>query len=153
MPPELKSFITFLSILWFLVYWIMGGVFFAVVSITRWGRLHRVTFSCLFSLLALACGIGAAWGGVRLARGEVTHCLAQAENRAEAITAIFGCGFVGIFGVFLIGAAVLVIGGFIIMALASTKEAQPWLALEEKSLEETQEEKQQTHTHGPTSHS
>jgi len=131
MLQGLASFATFLSILWFLVYWILGGVFFSVVALTRWGRLHRVTFSCLFTLLSLACGIGAAWGGLRVAEREIDACLAQATTRAEAITAIFGCGFVGIFSVFMIGAGVLVVGGFLFMALASSK-TEPWVRAEDE---------------------
>jgi hypothetical protein len=122
MLRELVPFLTFLSLLWFLVYWILGGVFFALVAIARLGRVRRVTFSCLFTLLALACGFGAAWGGMKLAQHDVNRCLQIAETRAEAISAVFGCGFVGVFGAFMLGAAVLVFGGFLIMAVSSTKE-------------------------------
>ncbi len=130
MIPVLTPFAILLAFLWFLAYWILGGVFFAVVALTRIGRLHKVTFSCLFSLLALACGIGASFGGLRYAGNEVVRCLALADSRAEALTAIFGCGFAGVFGAFLLGAAVLVLGGFISLFLASAKSA-PLEAIQE----------------------
>lgn len=127
MLRHLLPFTFFLSLLWFLSYWILGGVFFALVALARLGRVRRVTFSCLFTLLALACGLGAAWTGMRLAENQVGRCLQLAQTRAEAVSAVFGCGFIGIFGAFLLGAGIVVLGGFLIMALSSTKE--PILAL------------------------
>ena len=146
MMPQLAPFATLLSILWFLAYWILGGVFFAAVALTRLGRLHKVTFSCLFSILALACGIGASFGGLRYASHEVVRCLAFADSRAEALTAIFGCGFAGVFGAFLLGAVVLIVGGFISLFLASAKS--PALEAIQESMSDPGEEPQNPSTLG-----
>ena len=129
MDAQLTSFVVVLAIVWFLVYWILGGVFFAVVALTRLGRLRKVRFSCLFSLLALALGAGTAYLGVRGSQEAVDDCLARAVTSAEKVTAVFGCGAASIFGVFLLGALVLTIGGFLIMAVSKSK-SPPWIVLE-----------------------
>jgi len=139
MDISFSSFSAFLAILWFLVYWILGGVFFAVITILRLGRIHKVRFSCLFSILAFVCGFGASVIGLSYSHNAVDTCLMEATSRAESVTAIFGCGFAGVFGAFLLGAAVLTLGGFIIMAL-SKSHTKPWLVLKDEEEEAEQEE-------------
>lgn len=147
MDAELTSFLIVLSILWFFVYWILGGVFFAVVTVMRLGRLRKVRFSCLFSLLALALGVGAAYLGVRGSQQAVDGCLASAATSAEKVTAVFGCGAASIFGTFLLGALALTVGGFLIMSVSKSK-SPPWIVLE--PVEGT-EESVQTNEHQSTS--
>ena len=134
MDPQIVPFITTLSILWFLVYWILGGVFFAIITVIRLGRIRKVRFSCLFSILSLFLGVSAAYLGMKYSQGAIQICLIDATTKAETVSAIFGCGFAGIFGTFLLGAFVLTIGGFIIMVLSKSK-TKPWIVLE--SQEET----------------
>lgn len=110
-----------LALLWFLAYWVFGGVAMALFALLRSGRIRRVRFGCFFSLWALAVGIAAAYGGVRFSEGAVTACLADAANRAEVVSAIFGCGFVGIMGGFGLGFAALFVGGLLIMALSTRR--------------------------------
>ncbi|PJE76920.1 hypothetical protein COV05_01850 [Candidatus Uhrbacteria bacterium CG10_big_fil_rev_8_21_14_0_10_48_16] len=129
MDAEMMSFLILLSILWFLLYWILGGVFFAVVTVMKLGRLRKVRFSCLFSLLSLVLGIGTAYVGMRQSELAVRDCLGQASGNAEMVTAVFGCGFAGIFGTFLLGAVLLTIGGFLIMAISKSK-TKPWIILD-----------------------
>lgn len=123
------SLFVILSILWFLIYWILGGVFFAIVTIMRLGRVRKVRFSCLFSLLSLVVGMSAAYFGLRQSEEAVSGCLVQASSKLEMLTAIFGCGFVEIFGMFLFGALLLTLGGFLIMAISKSK-AKPWIVFE-----------------------
>lgn len=111
-----------LALLWFLAYWVFGGVAMALFALFRSGRIRRVRFGCFFSLWSLLVGVGAAYGGVQFSQEAVTVCLTDAENRAEVISAIFGCGFVGIMGGFGLGFAAVMLGGLIIMAL-STRQA------------------------------
>ncbi|HAU66575.1 TPA: hypothetical protein DCW61_04485 [Candidatus Uhrbacteria bacterium] len=134
MDPQTLPFITTLSILWFLVYWILGGVFFAIVTVVRLGRIRKVRFSCLFSILSLVLGIGTAYLGMEHSKEAINACLAEAITKAETVAAIFGCGFAGIFGTFLLGALVLTFSGFIILALSKSK-TKPWIVLD--SQEET----------------
>jgi len=127
---NLSSFVIFLSILWFFVYWILGGVLFALLTILRLGRVKKVRFSCLFTILSAACGFGAAYYGMQYAQESVSICVSEAVNRAQTVAAVFGCGFSGVFGAFLIGAAILTFGGFVILAISKSK-AKPWIVLEE----------------------
>ncbi|NQV90377.1 hypothetical protein HQ487_03125 [Candidatus Uhrbacteria bacterium] len=142
MDGELVSFLILLSILWFLVYWVLGGVFFAIVTVMKLGRLRKVRFSCLFSLLSLALGIGTAYIGMRQSELAVTKCVAQANGNVEMVTAVFGCGFAGIFGTFLLGAVLLTIGGFLIMAISKSK-TKPWIILDHEYQEEAVSEQEE----------
>ncbi|MEK7615253.1 MAG: hypothetical protein AAB431_02620 [Patescibacteria group bacterium] len=138
MDFSFSSFATFLSILWFLVYWILGGVFFAVIALLRLGRVRKVRFSCLFSLWALLVGIGAAFKGLEYSRQAIGVCLQTADTRAQVVSAIFGCGFAGVFGAFLLGALAMTVGGFLIFAISRSK-SKPWIVLEtDLEREETQ---------------
>ncbi len=134
MPDDLQLFTIILGLLWFLVYWILGGVFFALVAILRLGRVRKVRFSCLFSILAFFTGAISAFYGVQFGKDSIRECVVNAKTQAEVITAIFGCGFAGIFGVFLIGAAVLVLGGFLLMAISKSK-TKPWIVFDQDEAE------------------
>jgi hypothetical protein len=130
-----QSFVVFLSILWFIVYWILGGVFFAALTILRLGRVRKVRFSCLFTILAAICGLSASHYGMKLGEGAIVECTKNASGYAETISAIFGCGFSAVFGAFLIGAAVLTFGGLFIMSLSKSK-SKPWITFSEEETEE-----------------
>jgi hypothetical protein len=129
MTADLGLFAWIVALIWFLAYWILGGVFFSVAALLRPGGVRKVRFSCLFTILALGCASGAAWGGIRFADDAVDACLVSSESTAEAMTSIFGCGFVGIFGAFLAGIVVLLSVGFVLLKLSTTKTA-PWIVLE-----------------------
>jgi hypothetical protein len=124
------SFLTVaLGFLWFLAYWIFGGVFFALITVLRLGRVKKVRFSCLFTLLCAACGAFAAKYGLQASGLSISDCLDKAQTKAEAFSAVFGCGFAGVFGTFLVGAAAMVLGGFLIMAISRSQQ-RPWIVLE-----------------------
>ncbi|GEM_PF-1923124 len=106
-----------LALVWFLVYWVVGGVALALLAVLRFGRLRKVRFSCLLTLLALVTGVGAAYGGVRFSEEAVVACVDQVENKAQAVSAIFGCGFVGIMGGFTLGLGAVLVGGFFLLLL------------------------------------
>jgi len=134
MDVGLQSFVIFLSILWFFVYWILGGVFFAVMAILRLGRVRKVRFSCLFTFLALACAIGAAYFGVSSAQAALRTCVVSGTSAVQTKVAFIGCGFNGIMGAFFIGVLVLVMIGFFIMAISKSK-AKPWIILDQEERE------------------
>ncbi len=141
MNAEFTSFFIVLSILWFLVYWVLGGVFFALMTVMKLGRLRKVRFSCLFTLLSLAVGVGAAYTGMRGSQDAVRDCLGQAATSAEKTVAVFGCGAVSIFGMFLLGSLVLTAGGFLIMTISKSK-TKPWIVLDPEELSEQAEKKE-----------
>ncbi|OGL66942.1 hypothetical protein A2856_00360 [Candidatus Uhrbacteria bacterium RIFCSPHIGHO2_01_FULL_63_20] len=134
----MKALAILLAIIWSLLYWVGGGVLFALVSLLRLGRVRKVRFSCLFSLLAFACGAAAAYVGVFRSRETIDACLVDATTRAETLVALVGCGMGTILIAFLLGAAALVAGGFVIMWLSSTA-TKPWVQLSETELEDGEE--------------
>jgi hypothetical protein len=129
MDASLIAFALFLGLIWFLVYWILGGVFFALVAIMRLGRVRKVRFSCLFTLWSFACALGSSWFGIFTVEDVVGECVANSDTNTEIVSAVFGCGFVSVFGFFLVGAALVVLGGFVIMAVSKSK-TKPWFDLE-----------------------
>lgn len=134
MDAEFYAVFAALAAFWFLLYWVLGGVFFAVVAILRLGRVRKVRFSCLFSLFSIIIALGASWFGLRMSNQGISDCLATAETAPELATAIFGCGFAGVLGAFLLGAAALMIGGFILMAISKSK-TKPWINLGDEGEE------------------
>ncbi|TAL50423.1 hypothetical protein EPN81_02860 [Patescibacteria group bacterium] len=140
MNAEFTSFFIVLSLLWFLVYWVLGGVFFAIMTVMRLGRLRKVRFSCLFSILSLLVGMGAAYAGMKGSQEAVRDCLGQAANNTEKMMALFGCGAASIFGMFLLGSLVLTIGGFLIMIISKSK-TKPWIVLDPEEMPEEKTKK------------
>jgi hypothetical protein len=134
MDTDLTALVILLALIFSLVYWIAGGVFFALMALLRLGRVRKVRFSCLFSLLAFACGIGAAVEGVKYSRTSLDACLVSATTKAQTLVALFGCGLAGILGTFLLGAGVLVLGGFLIMAVSKTSTKR-WVNLNDDGEE------------------
>lgn len=143
MDVGLQSFVLFLSILWFFVYWVLGGVFFAVMAILRLGRVRKVRFSCLFTILAGICAVGSSYFGVHYATSAIRSCTMNATSGAQAKIAIIGCGFSGIMGAFLAGTVVLTLGGFFIMSISRSK-AKPWIILDQEDREENENGQEQT---------
>lgn len=135
MNAEFTSFFIILSLLWFLVYWVLGGVFFAIITVMRLGRLRKVRFSCLFSIFSLLVGVGAAYTGMKGSQEAVGDCLGQAVSNAEKMMAVLGCGAASIFGMFLLGSLVLTVGGFFIMVISKSK-TKPWIVLDPDELPE-----------------
>ena len=131
-----SSFAVFLSILWFLVYWILGGVFFAVIAILRLGRVRKVRFSCLFTIWALVIAVGVSFKGLEFSEQAILSCTQEATTKAEIMTAVFGCGAMGIFGAFLLGALALTLGGFLIFAVSRTK-SKPWIVFDQENEQES----------------
>lgn len=134
MDVGLQSMIVFLTILWFFLYWILGGVFFAVMAILRLGRIRKVRFSCLFTILAAFCAYGASYAGVSTAKSAILSCVVDATSTMQKKVAIIGCGFSGIMSMFLFGALVLTLLGFLIMAISKSK-AKPWIILDQEERE------------------
>ncbi len=135
---DLQLFTWFLAVLWFVFYWVFGGVFFTVVAVLRLGRIKKIRFSCLYTILSALAGYGAAWTGVYWSGDSINRCLAEANGVQEEFIAIFACGIVGIFTAMLAWAAALVFGGFLLMAISKSKEPR-WFERREED-EEVEEE-------------
>ena len=121
MFTQFTALLTILSILWFLVYWIFGGVVFSIISLIRPGKMKRVRFSCLYTLLSIGTGYGAAYLGVRWA-SDATGGVPSVSSVSEAVLVLGGLGFVGILLGLMCGFLVSFLGGWIIMAISRSRE-------------------------------
>ncbi len=121
-PTELVSVFVLLSFMWFFVYWIFGGIFFAIVSLLRLGRVRKARFSCLFSLASVVCAVGASYTGVVWGRATIESCGTAFDEEASSFLSAMSCGFANITSSFLIWSAVLIFLGLIIMTISKSKE-------------------------------
>ncbi len=106
-------------------YWILGGAFFALVSVFRLGRLRKLRFSCLFSLFSLASALAAAWMGMRYAEVSSSECLNISRTNVEGFVGFFGCSLVALTLAFLGGAVAVILLGAISMRLSSSRLILP----------------------------
>lgn len=89
---EIIGYIVIIGLFWFILYWVFGGVLFAAIAITRTIKLRRARFSCIFTLLSLVCGFGAAYSGTFYAQNNINVCLAEAGDPFDALASVIGCG-------------------------------------------------------------
>ncbi len=80
-----------LTLLWFVVYWIVAGVIFAIIGLVRFVRINTARFSCLFTLMSFAAAYVAAWTGYAAAARTNARCLAEIDAAYEAIPGLFRC--------------------------------------------------------------
>lgn len=73
MRPDPQSLIWMLFTTWFIIYWILGGVFFALVAATRFMHTRKAMFSCLFTIGSLGAAYGASITGIILANHDVSR--------------------------------------------------------------------------------
>jgi len=119
------SYLVLLGALWFLFYWIFGGAFFALVSVFRLGRLKKLRFSCLFSLVSLIGAFFAAWTGMRFAEISASECLGIARTNVEGFVGFFGCSLVALTLSFLGGVVVVLLLGAVSLRLSSSRLILP----------------------------
>lgn len=134
METDLGSLLISLTILWFLVYWIFGGVVFSIISLVRPGKMKRVRFSCLYTIFSGFVAYGAAKLGILWAE-EATGGLPPVDSAAEAIVVMGGMGFVGILLGLMAGLVALFLGGWIIMIISRSRERSWYDRLNDDSNE------------------
>ncbi len=74
MPDGFQSVLWVLCGGWFIIYWILGGVVFALVAAARSTHMRKARFSCLFTLGSAAAAYGAAVVGLLLLRPRGPRC-------------------------------------------------------------------------------
>jgi len=118
MPTEPTSYLLTLALLWFVLFWTVGGVVFAVVGLVRFLRLNKNRFSCLFTILSAATAFGAAWMGLLASHTEApSACLAQTDTTGvtKFIPSLFTCASEEVLSaaafwfLFLLGAGIIVL--------------------------------------------
>ncbi len=124
--PELLGYTIMIAVLWFLIFWILGGVFFAIVTLARVTKLRKARFSCLFTLLSMSFAYGAAYSGMYFGAKRIRFCLHEASAFVDVLAAIFGCGILEMIasgGLWFIG---LLACGFVVL-IVSRAENQSWV--------------------------
>lgn len=121
MLAHLGTLTVILSLLWFLVYWIFGGVVFMVISLVRPGKMKRVRFSCLYTIISAITGYGAARLGIYWAT-QATGTIPEATTVTEAVLVVGGLEFVGIILGLISGFLVTFIAGWVIMLISRSHD-------------------------------
>ena len=80
-----------LTLMWFVLYWLVAGVLFAIIGLVRFMRINTARFSCLFTLMSFATAYAAAWTGYVAAARTNGRCLAQIDAAYEVIPGLFRC--------------------------------------------------------------
>ncbi len=133
------TFVATLAFVWFLLYWIIGGVFFACVALLRLVRLRKVRFSCLFSLSAAICAFGAAWGSTKWLEKTSSSCLLLVTESKESLINLLSCGWLYFLLSAVVGLGLLIVIGFILLKASSWKD-RTWLTAFAERLEWDSEE-------------
>lgn len=87
---SLSTLIFTLTLFWFVAYWIVGGVIFSIISVTRFLHVHKARFSCLFTLLSAGAAYGAAWMGAQVLIRQ-TMCIEKARSVIDVFPLMFTC--------------------------------------------------------------
>jgi len=111
---------------WFPMFWIFGGVFFAIVAMMRVSKIRRARFSCLYTLLTAAFAYGAGYSGLLLGEARVAVCLQEAHGIFDTLAAVFGCAIFEILATGAVWFLLLLITGFFAMYL-SKADNQSWV--------------------------
>ena len=100
MPASPQTALLLLSLSWFILYWILGGVVFSLIAAAQSMHLKKARFSCLFTVGAVAAAFGAAYSGIILARPHGLRCPDELVSRGTlqgaehfSIQSIFMCDF------------------------------------------------------------
>ena len=125
---QADMFLWALAALWFLLYWIFGGVFFALIAFLHFGRMRKARFSCLYTLVCVLSAYGAALTGIKWAQEGISQCdrtaITSDVGFLTEFVSTFACGFIGLFGALLVWFAACVLGGFLVVALSRKKRNQ-----------------------------
>ena len=90
---QILPHIFLIAAFWAVLYWIVGGVIFAIVAIFQLEKIRRARFSCLFSLASAFCGFGAAYSGAYFAQSSIQLCLEQdAGEMFGRLSSVIACG-------------------------------------------------------------
>ena len=87
-----------LTLFWFVIFWIVGGVIFATIGLVRFLRVNKNRFSCLFTFFSLAAAFGAAWTGIAAARMPGPRmCMVKSGVESapftEMLPKLFNCSY------------------------------------------------------------
>jgi hypothetical protein len=110
-----------LSAFWFLIYWILGGTIFALISLSRAAQLRAFQFSCFFSLFTLLAALAAGWFGAVGVRAAAPKCLQGVNTVLETARVAVNCAPQPVTYAALIWAGVLFLIGGLVFTLSHRK--------------------------------
>jgi hypothetical protein len=114
-----------LVLLWFITYWILGGVFFSLITATNLIRLNKTRFSCLFTIGSIVAAYAAAAGGVLLAHpGRHPECSAAILVRDHGIGTLLTCNFPAVLASGALCFTLLMMGGLIAMLFSRVQKGK-----------------------------
>lgn len=119
------STVIVLTIFWFIIFWLIGGVIFAIIALMRTSKLRKARFSCLFTLACAGAAYGAAWSGLTLGEGAIAECLQKNDSFFEELAAVYGCGVLEISFSALLWFVGLFLVGFLLLLVSHTAN-QSW---------------------------
>ena len=85
------------TLMWFVLYWLIAGVLFAIVGLAHVMRINTARFSCLFACLSLAVAYGASYTGFVAATRLNGRCVNQIDASYQIIPGLFKCAHTVIF--------------------------------------------------------
>lgn len=119
------NFITFkLAALWFVLYWILGGVFFAIVVASRFIHLRKARFSCLFSVASAGLAYGAALTTLVLAEPHMQICR-PAREAPQALLSLLRCAPNAVFVSGFLWFVLLVLVGLVAVLFSRATKRHP----------------------------
>lgn len=92
-----------------------------VISLVRPGKMKRVRFSCLYTIISAITGYGAARLGIYWAT-QATGTIPEATTVTEAVLVVGGLEFVGIILGLISGFLVTFIAGWVIMLISRSHD-------------------------------
>ncbi len=126
MIAEWIPYLLILGIIWFIVYWIVGGVLFALVAFSRVTKLRRALFSTLFTIESFLLGLLVAFAGTYSAEEQIATCVAESQDIFGDLASVIACGVLEHMVAGFIGFIVLIIAG-LLTYFASRATNQSWL--------------------------
>jgi len=115
-----------LSIILFFLYWLVGGVLFAIIALLRPSKIRKAQFSCLFTLACGGSAVGAAFVGTSIAQRPIARCLERTDGYFDSLAAVISCGVLPLTLAAIVGFIVLILVGLLLMLLSLSKN-QSWI--------------------------
>lgn len=81
-----------LSAIFFLLFWILGGVVYAIASFTFVRKMRATLFSSLFTVACGVIALGSAALGLALAKPSVEVCDLSTTSSVDALVDSVACG-------------------------------------------------------------
>jgi NAD/NADP transhydrogenase beta subunit len=115
-----------LSIILFLLYWLVGGVFFAIIALFRSSKIRKAQFSCLFTLASIGWAVAATIVGTQIGGRAIRQCLRQADGYFSSLASVISCGVLPLTFAALVGFLGLIFMGLLLLVLSRSRN-QSWV--------------------------